>query len=84
MEFGLKNVAWSPNEATLKGQTTGVVGDAYHIAVYVPAGYAVVQGMADGKAAFLVKADQNVWLIPVKGNNRPVEWSVKFRPPAPR
>jgi hypothetical protein len=82
MEFGLKNVVWSPNEATLRGETTGVVDDAYHIAVYVPTGYAVVQGEVDGKAAFLVKADQNVWLIPVNGTNRLVEWSVKFRPPA--
>jgi alpha-galactosidase len=84
MGFGLKNVVWLPNEATLKGQTTGVVDDDYHIAVYVPTGYEAAQGLVDGKAVFLVEVEKNVWLIPVKGNNRPVEWSVKFRPPVPQ
>jgi alpha-galactosidase len=77
--FGLKNVAWSATESTLRGQTRGVTGDDYHIAVYVPRAYQPEEAVVDGKKIFLVK-QENVWLVPVRGSDRPVTWSVKFRP----
>jgi acetyl esterase/lipase len=86
MAFGLKNVVWSAAEATLSGQTSGVPGDDYHLAVYVPTGYEPEQTVVGGRSVRLIKQEKNVWLVPVQGGEGPVQWSMKFRtqpPPAP-
>ena len=63
----------------LRGHTTGVSGDDYHLAFYAPSGYEPERATVNGKAVFLVKQQKSVWAIPVSGNGTPVEWSVKFR-----
>lgn len=77
--YGLDGVAWSDAGRALGGKTSGASGDLYHIALYVPTGYAPDKAIVNGKEAFLVKQSKNVWVVPVTGRGTPVNWAVRFK-----
>jgi hypothetical protein len=76
--FSLSEVAWSGETSTLHGQSAGPSGDSYHIVLHVPAGYTPDRATVDGRESPLVKQPKNLWVLPLTGQGKPVEWSVHF------
>jgi len=79
MGYGLSEVSWSEGGRTLRGQSAGASGDSYHIVFYVPTGYEPDRAIVDTKETPLVKQPKNLWVLPLTGKGKPVEWSVHFR-----
>jgi hypothetical protein len=79
MGYGLSEVAWSEGERVLRGRSAGASGDGYHIVFYVPTGYEPDRAMVGREEALIVKQPQNLWVLPLTGQGRPVEWSVHFK-----
>jgi len=79
MGYGLTEVSWSGEGRTLRGQSAGPSGDSYHIVFYVPMGYEPDRATVDSKETPLVKQPKNLWVLPLTGEGKPVEWSVHFR-----
>jgi hypothetical protein len=77
--YGVEAVNWTDANHALAGKTTGLSGELYHIAIYIPEGYTPDTVTVNGHDTFLVRQKKNVWIIPVTGSDAAMDWSIHFK-----